>query len=136
MTKDELTNDEEYTEIVEDMRDECGKYGQVKFTDLRIVDTALRPPATRPCRRSTLAVQICIRTVKQEALHLTMACISCSTCIRFPALRAAFCIAAGAECGHPAAGAGRRARPARRRQGDRLDLGMGSCCLCGHSPPA
>ena len=31
MTKDELTNDEEYTEIVEDMRDECGKYGQVKF---------------------------------------------------------------------------------------------------------
>jgi hypothetical protein len=32
VTKDELTNDEEYTEIVEDMRDECGKYGQVKFT--------------------------------------------------------------------------------------------------------
>jgi splicing factor U2AF subunit len=29
VTKDELTNDEEYTEIVEDMRDECGKYGQV-----------------------------------------------------------------------------------------------------------
>lgn len=30
VTKDELTNDEEYTEIVEDMRDECGKYGQVQ----------------------------------------------------------------------------------------------------------
>lgn len=32
VTKDELTNDEEYTEIVEDMRDECGKYGQVNLT--------------------------------------------------------------------------------------------------------
>lgn len=32
VTMDDLTNDEEYTEIVEDMRDECGKYGQVRNT--------------------------------------------------------------------------------------------------------
>lgn len=31
VTEDELTNDEEYSEIVEDMRDECGKHGQVRI---------------------------------------------------------------------------------------------------------
>lgn len=29
VTMEELTNDEEYSDILEDMREECGKYGRV-----------------------------------------------------------------------------------------------------------
>ena len=29
VTMEELTNDEEYTDILEDMKEECGRFGQV-----------------------------------------------------------------------------------------------------------
>ncbi|KAK9824357.1 hypothetical protein WJX72_009674 [[Myrmecia] bisecta] len=44
VTPDELANDEEYQEIMEDMRDECSKYGQVN----RIVIPRPAPPGQPP----------------------------------------------------------------------------------------
>jgi len=44
VTKDELADEGEYNEIVEDMRDECGKYGSVRKLALCFV------PRAGPCR--------------------------------------------------------------------------------------
>lgn len=53
---EELLDDEEYEEIVEDVRDECSKYGQVKSIEIpRPVDGLEVPgtgkvPSAAPCR--------------------------------------------------------------------------------------
>lgn len=46
---EELLDDEEYEEIVEDVRDECGKYGLVKSIEIGPVDVAWRCPAAGRC---------------------------------------------------------------------------------------
>ncbi len=45
MTKDELADEGEYNEIVEDMRDECGKYGTVSAIGPCAVMPSLRQQA-------------------------------------------------------------------------------------------
>lgn len=43
---EELIDDEEYEEIVEDVRDECGKYGQVKSIEIPRPVDGLEVPGT------------------------------------------------------------------------------------------
>lgn len=48
---EELLDDEEYEEIVEDVRDECGKYGQVKSIEIPRPVDGLEVPGTGKVRR-------------------------------------------------------------------------------------
>lgn len=43
---EELLDDEEYEEIVEDVREECGKYGQVKSIEIPRPVDGLEVPGT------------------------------------------------------------------------------------------
>lgn len=51
---EELLDDDEYEEIVEDVRDECSKYGQVKSIEIPRPVDGLEIPGTGKVLRSAL----------------------------------------------------------------------------------
>lgn len=55
VSPEELLDDEEYEEIVEDVRDECSKYGQVKSIEIPRPVDGLEVPGTGKVDIDTLA---------------------------------------------------------------------------------
>lgn len=70
---EELLDDEEYEEIVEDVRDECSKYGQVKSIEIPRPVDGLEVPGTGKV----------VTVASKYQLVFLKRCMSCSICHNF-----------------------------------------------------